>query len=170
MAAAVINLRNHEISFNKDATRWLGIWLDSALNFREHKNVYLHKAKRAEARLRSIVGKQGLAPGLVRKVQIAAVQAVAFYGAELWWRDQKSWCSELQKLINRQGRSITGMMKSAPVGVTLRETGLKPAAVILNNRQRRYTERLLRLPKNNPAHKILPVSLRDGDRGAQPGA
>ncbi|POS87202.1 hypothetical protein EPUL_001602 [Erysiphe pulchra] len=101
MAAAVINLRNHEVRFNKDAIRWLGIWLDSALSFREHKNVYLQKAKKAEARLRSLVGKQGLAPGLIRKVQIAAVQAIAIYGAELWWKDQKSWSSDIQLLINR---------------------------------------------------------------------
>lgn len=150
METAVIKLRNHEIRFNKDATRWLGIWLDSALSFREHKNVYLQKAKRAEARLRSLVGKQGLAPGLVRKVQIAVVQAVAIYGAELWWKDQKSWSSDIQLLINRQARSITGMMKKAPIGVTVREAGLQPAVVLLNNRQRRYTQRLLQLPEDNP--------------------
>lgn len=86
MAAAVITLRSHEIVFNKDATCWLVIWLDSALNFMEHKNVYIQKAKRAEIHLRSLVGGKWLVAGLVRKIQIAAVQAVATNGAKLWWR------------------------------------------------------------------------------------
>ena len=169
MSSATIKIRNHEIKYNKDATRWLGIWMDSALKFREHKEIYIQKAKKFEARQRSLVAKRGLAPGLVRRVQIAAVQSIAIYGAELWWHDQNSWCSDVQKLINRQGRSITGMFGTTPIGVVVKEADLNPAKTMLNKRQRKYAERLLKIPKNNPVHHILPVSFRKGDRTPQPG-
>jgi hypothetical protein len=70
-------------SFNKQATRWLGVWLDSHLNLKGHHEKMMSKAYRAEARIRSLRGKFGLSPENVRKVQVAAVQAVALYGAEL---------------------------------------------------------------------------------------
>ena len=155
--------------FNKEATRWLGFWLDSALTFRTHKEVYLQKAKKAEARLRSIVSAKGLSPGLVRKVQIAAVQSIATYGAELWWKNQKTWEQEFQKLINRQARTITGMFRTSPIGVTVKEAGLLPTGSILNNRQRCYALRLLSLPEDNKLREILPETFRDGDAHAQPG-
>lgn len=41
MYPAKIDLKGNSIRYNTEATRWLGIWLDSALMFREHKDVYL---------------------------------------------------------------------------------------------------------------------------------
>ena len=146
---AKIRICDHSLSFNVEATRWLGFWLDSALTFRTHKDVHEQKARRAEARLRSIVSKNGLSPGLVRKIQIAAVQSVALYGAELWWHNQKKWEQSIQKLVNRQGRTITGTFPGSPVGVVVKEAGLRPAISLLNNRQRRYAQRLLSLPTEN---------------------
>lgn len=60
MDAAIIELGRRSIQYNIEATRWLVIWLDSALMFREHNDVYLQKAKKVEARLRSLVSKRGL--------------------------------------------------------------------------------------------------------------
>ena len=145
------------------------MWLDSALNFREHKDTYLQKARRAEARLKAVTNRKGLEPGLVRKIQVAAVQSVALYGAELWWRNQKSWADEHRKIVNRQGRTITGMFRSAPIGVVIKEAGLRPATSLLSNRQRRYAHRILSLPQDNPTRNILPLTFRVGDAHAQPG-
>ena len=71
------------VLFKKDATQWLGIWLDSHLNFAFHFNERMKKAKAAEARIKGLSKTYGLCPGLVRGIQIAAVQSVALYGAEL---------------------------------------------------------------------------------------
>jgi phage terminase small subunit len=76
-------------SFNSHATRWLGVWIDSHLSLKEHQNTMMSKAYRAEARVRSLRGKFGLSPENVRKIQVAAVQAVALYEVELWWDDDK---------------------------------------------------------------------------------
>jgi hypothetical protein len=50
----------------------------------------MSRVKAAEARLKGISNSSWLAPRLVRRIQIAAVQATALHGAELWWRDQKT--------------------------------------------------------------------------------
>jgi hypothetical protein len=50
----------------------------------------MSKAYRAEARVRSLRGQFGLSPENVRKIQVAAIQAVALYGAELWWDETKN--------------------------------------------------------------------------------
>ena len=73
------------IKFNKDATRWLGIWLDSQLKFTAHINERLTKAKTAEIQVKRLSNTYGLASGIVRQIQIATVQSIALYGAEFWW-------------------------------------------------------------------------------------
>ncbi len=72
------------IEFNKEVTRWLGIWLDSQLKFTAHINERLTKAKSIEIQIKHLSTTYGLVPGLVRQIQIAAVQSIALYRAELW--------------------------------------------------------------------------------------
>jgi hypothetical protein len=139
-------------SFNRHATRWLGIWLDSHLTLKEHHNTMMSKAYRAEARVRSLQGKFSLSPENVRKIQVAAVQAVALYGAELWWDETKNIgrTTDLQKLVKRQPRSITGMLRTTPIGPLVKEAGLRSADSLLANRRRRYATRAFELPEGNP--------------------
>src|SRR5271154_29236 len=166
---AKIRLAGETIRYNKEATRWLGLWLDSGLSFKAHYKIRLQKARKAEYRLKSISNTYGLSPGLVRRVQIAAVQSVALYGAELWWRGQKTWANNLQRLINRQARSITGALSTTPIGPLVNEAALIPAVPLLEDRQRKYALRALQLPSTHPINELLPATLRYGDGDAQPG-
>ena len=99
---------------------------------------------------------------------------------------------DLQKLINRQARSITGMYQSSPISPLMSDSGLlpahiflflhilclyatrwvmtdAPAYILLDSRQRAYAHRLLSLPDSIPTKDILPITLRTGDGNAQPG-
>lgn len=167
--SARLRIEGHLVIFNQEATRWLGIWLDTGLKLKAHYQTCLRKARTAEARVRTLCRQQGLSPGLVRRIQIAAVQAVALYGAELWWHGQKDRETGLQLLINRQARATIGAFRTTPIGPLLREAGLEPAGVILDHKQRTYAVRLLGLPRSHPAHQILPVTFSQGDIQAQPG-
>ncbi|ODM18159.1 hypothetical protein SI65_06030 [Aspergillus cristatus] len=166
---AQVEVDGHCVPFNLEATRWLGVWLDSGLNLKAHYQTCMRKARAAENRVQRLCQSHGLAPGLARQVQVAAVQSVALYGAELWWQGQKDRLVGIQLMINRQARAITGMLKSTPVGPLVREAGLAPAEALLEARQLKYTTRLLSLPENHPAKEILPVSFREGDQHTQPG-
>ena len=62
---------------------WLEIWLDSQLKFTAPINKMLAKAKSAEIQVKRLSGTYELALELVRQIQIAAIQSMALYGAEL---------------------------------------------------------------------------------------
>ena len=166
---AKIKVGSEKISFNKEATRWLGVWLDSELKFTSHINERVRRARTAKVQIKGLTKAYGLVPGLVRRIQLSVVQSTALYGAELWWKGQKNHERTIQQIINRQARSITGMYSSTPIHPLLCEAGLVPASVLLDHRQRVYTHRLLCLPDSHPTKEILPISLREGDRGFQPG-
>jgi len=51
-----------EIPFNKEATRWLGFWLDSQLTLKEHHAIRLKKWENAMTQLRQLTGQMGLSP------------------------------------------------------------------------------------------------------------
>ncbi len=79
----IVVVRGEKIKFNKDATWWLRIWLNSQLIFAAHVNKRLVKAKTIEIQIRHLNSSYRLALGLVRWIQIAAAQLIALYGAEL---------------------------------------------------------------------------------------
>ena len=51
--------------FNKEAIRWLGIWLDSQLKFTSHINERVKRARAAEIQIKRLTQTYGLVPGLV---------------------------------------------------------------------------------------------------------
>ena len=164
-----IKVGSEKISFNKEATRWLGIWLDSHLKFSSHIHERIRKARITEIQIKGLTQMHGLVPGLVRRIQLSVVQSTVLYGSELWWKGQKNHEHTIQQLFNRQARSITGMYRSTPLHPLLCEAGIIPASTHLDYRQRLYAHRLLSLPDLHPAKEILPISLRVGDEGFQPG-
>jgi len=155
-----VRVGDDEIPFNKQATRWLGVWIDSKMSLKEHHSARMKSARKAMGRIRRLTGQAGLCPGACRKALVAYVQATALYGAELWWDDRegagvKNRRDEIQKLENQLGRAVTGNFRTTNLGVVMAESGLRPAECLLNNRSRRHALRLMSLPKGNQA-KSLP--------------
>ena len=70
-----------KVPFNKEATRWLGVWLDSQLTLKEHHAVWMKSGRKAMTRLHRLTGEMGLSPAICRKVMKACVQSVAMFGA-----------------------------------------------------------------------------------------
>jgi len=62
----------NSVPFNKEATRWLGIWLDSQLTLKDHHAIRPKDGKKAMARLRRLAGQMGLSPANCRKVVTAS--------------------------------------------------------------------------------------------------
>ena len=60
-----LRIGGETVLFKKEATRWLGVWLDSHLNFAFHVNERMKKAKAAEAQIKGPSKTYGLCPGLV---------------------------------------------------------------------------------------------------------
>jgi len=128
---------NHEVPYNKEATRWLGGWLDDMLTLNDHTRKTLAKARKAQNRVRSLMVKKGLSSEGCKRIPVAAVQAVALYGSELWWHGQENRVQEVQKLLNVQGRRVTGCFRTTPHGALMDDAALRPAKALLNNRVQR---------------------------------
>ena len=47
-----VRIGDSTIGYNRGATRWLGIWIDSRLSFREHADRNAKRAREAEASVR----------------------------------------------------------------------------------------------------------------------
>lgn len=92
---------------------------------------------------------------------------MALYRPELWWHGQKESSEKYQKLVNRQGRAVTGMFQTTPRVSVVRYAGLRPAVSLLNKRQRRYRQRILAAQRSQTTRDILPVTLPEGEKQAQ---
>ena len=69
-------------------------------------------------------------------------------------------------MINRQAKAIIGALKTTPIGPLIKEAALTPAVPLLDDRQRRYALRALKLPPNSLINGLLPPTLRYGDGDA----
>lgn len=58
---------------NKEAKRWLGIWLDSQLKFTSHINERIRRDRAAEIQIKGLQQTCGLLPGLVQRIQLSMV-------------------------------------------------------------------------------------------------
>jgi len=65
-AKAKVIVGEKEVAFNKEATRWLGVWLDSQLTLKEHHAIRLKSRRNAMTRLQRLTGCMGLAPANCR--------------------------------------------------------------------------------------------------------
>ncbi|KAI5785453.1 hypothetical protein FPQ18DRAFT_309375 [Pyronema domesticum] len=102
---------------------------------------------------RSPVGKFGVPPASARNIQIAIIQSTLLYESELSWTGAAPETKDYQLAITRMPRGTTGAFKSTPLGALLAESGLTPAVPLLDHRQSRYTQRILRQPEETRGAK-----------------
>lgn len=145
---APIRVGEQTVRFAPEATRWLGIWLNSELRLVENRHRRIAKARQAEAALRHIASKYGVPPASTRNLQSAIVQGTMLYGAELTWNGKKTVEKEYQDAINRIGRATLGAFRSTPLGIVAAESGFTPARALLDHRQASFTRRLYARPKD----------------------
>jgi hypothetical protein len=138
-----IRVGEHYTKFNSRVTRWLGVWIDSALRLTAHRDKCMARARMAENRLRRLVSKYGVPPASAWNIQIAIIQSTLMYGAKLSWNGKKPEAKDYQLAINRMARGTTGMLPSTPLGTLIAESGLTPVTALLDHRQSCYAQRLL---------------------------
>jgi hypothetical protein len=143
-----IRVGNQSIKFNTEATRWLGVYLDSHLTFKRHREIWTAKARAAQRRVQRICGRNGVSPGAAAKIQTACVQSIALYGVEAWtvFEYSNTTIRNTQRIINEQARRATGMLKSTPEGALMAAANMTPAEVVIKRRMLRFGARLAGAP------------------------
>jgi len=150
---AKIKVGDGFVLFNKEATRWLGVWMDAHLTFKKHHNRCMKKARAAEARLRVLTRMHGIVSERVWAVQIACVQAVALYGSELWWDPKEIGRREdLQLLLDREARSTLGALPTTTLGPLMRDSSPRLQAATICGEARKRMRRLQAKGDVQPPH------------------
>jgi hypothetical protein len=72
----------------------------------------------------------------------------------------KGRAEELQKVVNKQARAVTGCFQRTNLGALAMESGRRRATAQLENRQRYFGLRLLSLPDGDQAREV--VGMRTG--------
>jgi len=157
---ATVAVSTNDVPFNKEATQWLGVWLDAQLTLKEHHSTWMKEGRKAMTRLQRLTGQMGLTPANCRKVMTACVQSATMYGAELWWKGDfatgtQGQAEDIQRLINQEAQATTGCFRTTNLGALSMESGLRAATMQLENRQRRFGLRLLSLPLGDQAREVV---------------
>ena len=150
---------DRRVGYNRGATKWLGIWIDSRLNFRENTERATARARKAEARLSSFMRRNGVPPLSARHLQEAIVGSTLMYGSEVTWRGQRFMTDSIQRAINRMTRSSLGTLISTPVHFLQSVGGSMPAMARLQFRQACYAGRLA----GSEASEIRDITTGDGE-------
>lgn len=158
--------------------RWLGVYLDSRLNFKHHVTKWCGKAAKAAHHMRRFNSTyRGAAPdALIRAVDLCIIP-VATYGSEVWWPGLKrptqrgvstsqttGLCSMIDKVISTGLRAALPVMRTTPTVVLQREGGIPPARIILEGNRLRLSARLKSLDSGHPLRRRAAVCPNIGTR------
>lgn len=149
-----LKLPNDVVVKPKQSIKWLGIYFDPNLSFKQHVAIKIAKAKGAFFRMTRLANiERGLTPFALRQLYIACVTSIADYGSVIWWRGQQHFKKLFQGLQNLAIRKILGTFKTAPILPMEVEAALPPPEVRLNASIRGYAFRLLKLSPSHPINE-----------------
>lgn len=154
-----VTLPNGTIVKPGETVRWLGVWLDRKLSFKDHIKIKVDAASRAMGSLNRLANTEsGLTPMAVRQLYNSCITPICDFGSEIWYRDQKSMVYRFQTLQNQAMQKILGTFRTTPVAAMSVMAAIPPAHIRLQHSVRRYASRILTLPEQHPIRKRCPAT------------
>nr|XP_012152956.1 PREDICTED: uncharacterized protein LOC105664166 [Megachile rotundata] len=106
------------------AAKFLGMWLDEALDFRRHTEYVVSKLKKRMNILKCIGGiRKGTEPETIIKIFKALIRSVVEYGGQFCIKDKRN-REKVQKIHNAGIRIAMGYRLSIPINVMETEAGI----------------------------------------------
>jgi len=141
----------------QESLKWLGIYLDSRLTFKEHVAKKTAEATRVFHQIERLSNtERGLSFQAMRQLYIACICSIADYGVPIWWSGQQNLLDRYQKLQNQALRKILGAFKYSPVRAMEVEASLAPPATRFNKICRSYALRTADFVKSHAIRSRLP--------------
>lgn len=112
----VLKLSNGPIKYSNHM-KYLGVILDSKLNFKAHLENKLRQAYNALWTCKSFIGRRwGMSPKMIHWMYTAIVRPMITYASLVWFKEasKKSYSLKLEKLQRLACIMITGAMKTTP--------------------------------------------------------
>ncbi|KAL5629405.1 hypothetical protein BROUX41_001011 [Berkeleyomyces rouxiae] len=152
------------------ATRWLGIYLDTRLDFHLHVRTMTSRAARATAHVRSLANAvRGVPANLLRLAATAAVFPVLLYGASIWYHGsqrhldrgnldmarQRRLIDMISKVTTNVAKAIVPAYRTTPHAALYREAGILPAPLMLDRCRRDAAVRATGLDEHHPLARMI---------------
>jgi len=162
-----VNAGTHSISEKSGPLRWLGVYFDRKLTFKQHVQTLSSKALGVGNALKSL-GKttRGVPPHLLQQAVNACVLKKGYYGAETWWPGRFRHSSSgrisnrieahtqlLEKVAYSGARAILPVYCTTPTAALLKESQIPPPEIQLNQISQTYAARTARLDPYHPTRK-----------------
>lgn len=131
----VLRLWGKELQLSSEV-KYLGLLLDTKLNFTTHLEKITIKATRALWACRQMTGKTwGLKPGMILWMYTKVVLPTITYGSLIWWHKarKKESIAKLSKLQRLACLSITGAMSTTPTAAMETLLGLPPLHLVVES-------------------------------------
>src|SRR5204863_7860348 len=144
-----VTIRNNQMQ-PKNLIRWLEVWLDSKLSFKEHVEIKISTATRIFHQIARLSNtERGLSFQAMRQFYIACITSVADYEVPIWWNNQKFLLEKYQKLQNSALRKILEAFK-----ISFYMTMKLKAAIIFSRARfnrlcKNYALRIMQISKNH---------------------
>ncbi len=142
----------------KPTVRWLGLYFDRKLNFKDHVATKIGSAMQAFYGLQRLGNTQtGLSYKALRQLYVVCVTTVADYGVQLWWnaKTTKATVAKFQRLQNQATRRILGAFKTTPSKALELEAAVLPPTVRFDKACESYALRSLKFHHTHPLKKAL---------------
>src|SRR5215472_451122 len=141
----------------QESLKWLGIYLDSRLTFKEHVTMKTTEATRVFHQIERLSNtERGLSFQAMRQLYIACICSVADYGVPIWWAGQQNLLDRYQKLQNQALLKILGAFKHSPIRAMEIEASLPPPATRFNKICRSYVLRTADFVESHAIRSRLP--------------
>ncbi|WP_333765256.1 hypothetical protein, partial [Streptomyces sp. IBSBF 2390] len=114
-------LEGKRLKLSKEA-KYLGVFLDSKLNWNRNVEERVKKAQAAFYLCRGALGKSwGLSPKLTCWILVAVVRPILLYGILVWWTAVlfKNKSTRLDRVLRSACLGITGALRTTPTTVLL---------------------------------------------------
>ncbi|KAL5604928.1 uncharacterized protein BROUX77_005114 [Berkeleyomyces rouxiae] len=163
-----VTIDGNTIQPNRE-TKWLGIHLDSKLNFHAHVKDMTSKAMRAAAHARSLANViRGVPANLLRLAACAAIFPVLLYGASVWYHGPQRYLATgrlgparqiqlvdmVSKAIVCTAKAIVPAYRTTPHAALFREAGVLPARIMLDRCRRAAAVRIAGLDDRHPLVRL----------------
>ncbi len=131
--------------------RWLGIHLDSKLNFKSHVERRVNEATRVFHQIARLANtERGLSFQAIRQLYIACTTTIADFGVQIWWNNQKNLLEKFQKLQNYVIKKITGAFKTLSTKALELEALTPPPEIRFQKLCQNYAIRIMRMYRSHP--------------------
>jgi len=146
-----------------DEVKYLGVTLDSKLNWNQHLQKIINKAQPTFAVTRHICGKKwGLRPNMVHWLYTRVITPSIIHGALVWWSKvmQKTTKTQLERIQRMACQAIKGAIKSTPTAameIRLNLTSLD-LVILAEARMALYRPHIIEQPADPKAEAgLLPI-------------